>query len=260
MKSSLKFALFLFLSFSLVSYSVKPLDKTKVVAHRGAYKNTHLPENSIASLQAAAKEGVWGSEFDVHLTKDNELVVNHDNDFKGIDIPTSTYKELLTKKHVNGESIPTLQEYLEEGKKHPKMKLILEIKTNPLGKKRSLKATRKIFKMVKRYKLEDQVQYIAFSFDVCLELRRLDPSVTILYLEGDKSPEEIEQAKLSGLDYHQNVYREHPDWIRDAKERNLIVNVWTLDDEEDMRYFIDQGVDFITTNEPERLSEILSDR
>ncbi|MDR2284538.1 MAG: glycerophosphodiester phosphodiesterase, partial [Sphingobacterium sp.] len=77
--------------------------ETKIIAHRGAWKNTHAPQNSIAALQEAIKQEVWGSEFDVHMTKDGILVVNHDNDFYGIDIATSTYEELLVKKHPNGE-------------------------------------------------------------------------------------------------------------------------------------------------------------
>src|SRR5690625_6555704 len=81
--------LLLFLFFQL------PAQKTKIITHRGAWKNTEVPQNSIASLRAAAEQGAWGSEFDVHLTKDDVLVVNHDQDFMGIDIATSTYEELL---------------------------------------------------------------------------------------------------------------------------------------------------------------------
>ncbi len=257
MKKSLMLALLFLLGFGFIS-SKAPGDNPKIVAHRGAYKNNDLPENSIASLRAAANEKIWGSEFDVHLTQDDKLVVNHDDDFMGIHIPTATYKELLTKKHANGEPIPTLQEYLEEGRKHPDLKLILEIKTNPIGVDRSIEATRQIFKTVQQFKMKDQVQWIAFSFDVCLALRKLDKSATILYLEGDKSPQEIEAAGLSGLDYHQSVFRKHPEWIEEARKRGLITNVWTVDTEEDLQYFIDQDVDFITTNEPELLAQLIA--
>jgi glycerophosphoryl diester phosphodiesterase len=44
---------------------------TRVIAHRGAWKNTGVPENSIASLQHAIALGCYGSEFDVHLSADS---------------------------------------------------------------------------------------------------------------------------------------------------------------------------------------------
>ena len=69
-----------------------------VIAHRGAWKQKSLPQNSIASLQEAINLKCRGSEFDVHLTADDVLVVNHDHLFYGLDIEKSTYKMLLSKK------------------------------------------------------------------------------------------------------------------------------------------------------------------
>ncbi|MCL8000944.1 hypothetical protein M8994_22390, partial [Brucella sp. 21LCYQ03] len=101
--------------------------QTKVIAHRGAWKKNELPQNSIASLQHAAELQVWGSEFDVHLTKDGQLVVNHDADFYGMDIAEATHADLRKKTHPNGEHIPTLEEYLRFGLKQQGLKLILEL-------------------------------------------------------------------------------------------------------------------------------------
>jgi glycerophosphoryl diester phosphodiesterase len=61
----------------------------QVVAHRGAWKNTALPQNSIASLQAAIKLGCAGSEFDIQLTADTVLVINHDPTYQGMGIERS---------------------------------------------------------------------------------------------------------------------------------------------------------------------------
>lgn len=52
--------------------------KNGVVAHRGAWKSDGLPQNSIASLKKAISLEVAGSEFDVQLTADGVLVLNHD--------------------------------------------------------------------------------------------------------------------------------------------------------------------------------------
>jgi glycerophosphoryl diester phosphodiesterase len=49
-----------------------------VVAHRGAWKQKDIPENSIASLKHAIELNCTGSEFDVRMTADDILIVNHD--------------------------------------------------------------------------------------------------------------------------------------------------------------------------------------
>ncbi|HRN57716.1 MAG TPA: glycerophosphodiester phosphodiesterase family protein, partial [Agriterribacter sp.] len=79
-----------------------------VVAHRGAWKKNKLPENSIASLREAVRIGCTGSEFDVHLTADDSLVVNHDAHYAGLTIEESTYAELSATKLPNGEMLPTV--------------------------------------------------------------------------------------------------------------------------------------------------------
>ena len=54
-----------------------------------------------------------------------------------------------------------------------------------------------------------------------------------------------------------SVLRKNPKWVEQAHTEGLEVNVWTVDTEEDMRYFIDLGVDYITTDYPERLQALL---
>ncbi|KGE14803.1 glycerophosphodiester phosphodiesterase family protein [Sphingobacterium deserti] len=237
--------------------SLASIAQTQMIAHRGAWKNTKVPQNSLASLQEAVKLNAWGSEFDVHITKDDVLVVNHDNDFYGLDIATSTYDELLTKKHPNGESIPTAEAYLKEGLKHKGTKLIFELKTNKLGTERTLKSAELSVALVKKLKADKAVEYIAFSYDACVKLRALDKSAMVHYLTGDKTPKEIKDAKLSGIDYHLSIYKKNPTWIKDAKDLKLKTNVWTVNKEDDMRYFIENKIDYISTDEPEALNSLL---
>ncbi|MFZ4862509.1 glycerophosphodiester phosphodiesterase family protein [Sphingobacterium sp. Mn56C] len=250
----LTLATVLLLTTTLVAFA----QQSKIIAHRGAWKHTHAPQNSIASLQEAIKQKVWGSEFDVHLTKDDILVVNHDNDFYGLDIATSTYEELLTKKHPNGESIPTAEEYLKEGLKQKNTKLIYELKTNRLGVERTLQAVQQSYDLVKRLKAKDMVEFIAFSYEACLKFRELDKKAKIHYLSSDKAPQEIYNAQLSGIDYHLSVFKKNNDWIKQAKALKLKTNVWTVNSTEDMQFFIDRKIDYITTDEPESLYKLLN--
>ena len=57
--------------------------QTQVIAHRGFWKTEGSAQNSIAALIKADSIGCYGSEFDVWLAADDQLVVNHDPTFKG---------------------------------------------------------------------------------------------------------------------------------------------------------------------------------
>jgi len=88
-------------------------------AHRGLHtKDHHIPENSIPAFEAA-KNGNYGVELDVQLSKDNQVVVFHDCDLKrvcGIDIPVSNldWQELSSLLlYDTTERIPLLKEALE---------------------------------------------------------------------------------------------------------------------------------------------------
>ena len=56
---------------------------TTVVAHRGYWKTGGSAQNSIAALVKSDSIGCYGSEFDVWLSADGKIVVNHDPTFKG---------------------------------------------------------------------------------------------------------------------------------------------------------------------------------
>lgn len=230
---------------------------SQVIAHRGAWKVDSLPQNSIASLHRAIELKCAGTEFDVHLTKDDVLVVNHDNDFYGIDIGTATYDELLAKKHPNGEAIPTAEAYLREGMKQKKTKLIFELKTSKLGKERTLHSADLSVELVKRLGAESMVEYIAFDYDACKRIVELDPDAKVYYLNGDITPAQAKQDGFTGLDYHFNVFAKNPTWIRESHDLGLAVNVWTVNTEEGMRTLLNQQVEFITTDEPALLFEVI---
>lgn len=232
-------------------------NKNSVIAHRGAWKNTGSSENSIASLQHAVSLGCHGSEFDVHMTSDSVLVINHDADFHGKHIYNSASSELLQLKLSNGENLPTLKAYLEEGLKQNTTKLVLELKPT-INKERAIQSARKVYEMVKSMKAQAWVDYISFDYDICLELLRLDPYARVAYLNGDKSPELLAADKLWGFDYNQSVFIKNPSWIEQAKKRNLTINSWTVNDSKMLQWFIDQKIDFITTNEPELLLKMIS--
>lgn len=231
--------------------------KNKVVAHRGAWKNTNVPENSIAAFRHAVRLGCEGSEFDVHMSSDSIPVVNHDATIQGVSIAKTPLSGLLLIKLPNGEPIPTLESYLKAGMEQEKTRLVLEIKSSELGKDASIALTRKVVALVAKLHAQAWTDYIAFDYDVCKEVMRLAPYARVAYLNGDKAPQELSDNGFFGLDYNLRVFDKNPSWIAEAQQKNLTVNVWTVNDAGDMRRLLDQKVDYITTNEPERLLELI---
>ena len=230
----------------------------KVIAHRGYWTAPESAQNSLASFTKADAVGVYGSEIDVWLTADNKLIVNHDRKYKGtdIDMEKSTAKEITAIVLPNGENIPTFDAYLKLVASKPDTRLILEMKSLSDYNREDL-AAEKIVRELKKYKVLERTDIIAFSINACLAFKKLLPDTRIYYLNGDLPPKSIKKLGLAGIDYSMGVLRKHPQWVKEAHDLGLEVNVWTVDSEEDMKYFIGLGVDYITTDYPERLQALL---
>ncbi|WP_444375590.1 glycerophosphodiester phosphodiesterase family protein [Prevotella sp.] len=221
----------------------------QVIAHRGYWKTEGSAQNSLSSLQNTYNIGVYGSEFDVHITRDGEVVVFHDDDVDGIKIENARYADIKDKRLQNGETIPTLQQYLEAAKLLGDMKLILEVKEHiqKSDEDRCIDAT---LAMVKEAGLESRTEYISFSKHACDYIVLHAPKAKVSYLNGDLTPFEAKQAGYAGIDYEDKVFKDHPTWISEARKLGLVTNVWTVDALKDIKYFFKQGIDYVTTNNP----------
>ena len=235
------------------------LAQPKVIAHRGYWTAPGSAQNSLTSFSKADSIGVYGSEIDVWLTADDRLIVNHDRIYKGtdIDMEKATAREIMQIVLPNGkENIPSLDQYLDLVASKPDTRLILEMKSLSDLNREDL-AAEKIVRALRRHGVLDRTDIIAFSINACLAFKKLIPDTKIYYLNGDLPPKSIKKLGLAGIDYSMGALRRHPEWVKQAYDLGLEVNVWTVDSEEDMRYFIDLGVDYITTDYPERLQALL---
>ena len=104
---------------------------TKLIAHRGLHKGREIPENSILAFQKAVEKN-YGIELDITISKDNEIVVFHDDTLNRLcnvngnieDFEYSFLKKL--KLYETKEHIPLFREVLDLTKN--KVPLIIEIK------------------------------------------------------------------------------------------------------------------------------------
>lgn len=253
---------FIFFAFSLLIAGSSSLSaKTKVIAHRGYWKTEGSAPNSLTSLRKANEIKAYGSELDVWLSADGVPVVTHDRTItpNKLVIENTPYDVLKRIKLSNGEAVPSLQEYLTVAKQCKNTKLIIELKSHSTPE-RETRLAEKVVQMVKQNGLENDVEYIAFSLHMVKELIRLAPKADVYYLNGELSPKELKEIGCAGLDYHMGVLKKNENWFKEAKDLGLKVNVWTVDSKDDMQYFIDKGADFITTDEPEVLQELLGQK
>ena len=230
--------------------------QTQVIAHRGFWKTTGSAQNSIAALVKADSIHCYGSEFDVWITTDGQLVVNHDDTFKGVTIQDATAAVCTAVRLDNGEQLPTLEQHLSKGQQLT-TRLILELKPHRTPEQET-QAIEGIVRMIKDFNLENRVEYISFSKHATKEFIRLAPKGTpVYYLSGDATPQELKSWGCAGPDYHFSVFQKNPEWIEQCHELGMKVNAWTVNDAQNMRWLIEHKVDFITTNEPILLQQIL---
>jgi len=247
---------FLLLSFNSGLPFMK-FNDNPVVAHRGAWKKNQLPENSMASLRQAIQLKCLGSEFDVRMTLDDSLVINHDPHFQGLDVEKSTFEQLSKYKLTNGEALPTLAQYLKYGMEdNTGTQLVMELK--PSFSQKGKQIAYQVVNLVKAMNAESWVSYISFDLNILTAILELNPDADTQYLNGDQSPDHLKKLGINGLDYQYMVFKKNPQWITEAKANAQKLNAWTVNDSVDLKWFLERQFDAITTNEPELLFEILA--
>lgn len=245
--------------------STLPSYSSKIVAHRGYWRSSSLPENSVASLAAAQKLGVWGSEFDIWITTDGRVVINHDKsyptDASSRVIENSTYSDLSSIRLSNGEGAPTLESFLEQGKKNPEVKLVCEIKTHS-NHQRTVDCFDAAMELVKAAGMSSQVVWIAFDYDLCSYIKRNYPTALVQLLcskpENVHALDEILRDKIDGVDFSSAIFSSNIAQVRDYKAAGLSVNVWTIDFKDEQLLYYGAGADFVTTNYPEQALDLFS--
>ena len=224
-----------------------------IVAHRGFWncEEAGYAKNSVAALRCAQQAGFWGSEFDVNMTSDGVLLVYHDGKVDGKSIEKNPYSEFKNHRIRNGEPIPTIDEYLEQGKKCPETMLVYELKKHSCRKVEDRFVDLTIEKLKEHGLLDPQrVMFISFSFHMCQRLAAKLPGFTVQFLSGNRAPAKVKSKGINGIDYEYTVFGRHPKWIDKAHELGMSTNSWTVNKEEDMAEMFELDIDCITTDNP----------
>ncbi|MEW5719037.1 MAG: glycerophosphodiester phosphodiesterase family protein [Chloroflexota bacterium] len=254
------------------------LSKNNIVfiGHRGAAGEA--PENTLAAFRRGLEVGADAIELDVHLSKEDELVVIHDPRLDRTSDGTGLVRDLTLAEisRVNAaakfkggtdygvQRIPTLQQVYDA--LGSRANIQVEIKVDAQGN-RYPGIEQKVIEVVRRNNAVARTSIGSFDFPTLQEVQRLEPQlqrvafISTAYL-GKKGmraqgPDEI-AAELVAVGAQgvgvEKSYLAKP-LITAFKQAGLIVGAWTVDDFVEMWNLIDLGVDMITTNRPNLLIE-----
>jgi glycerophosphoryl diester phosphodiesterase len=238
----------------------------QIVANGGFHKHgSSGAKNSMSALKAAQKLKIYGSECDVNLTKDGELLVVQSGWHPGrksspkADVQRATAEKMLSIPYENGEYISTLEEFLKRAKKKPATKLILDLKSQG-NIQRETELVESVVYLVEKMEMQNNVEYLAAHPWVAFELVKVAPKGTpIAYLGNNYDPAYVKGIGCTSIDYNFKVLKKKKNWIKQAHKVGLVVNAWTVNKEEDIRWCIQNGVDFITTDDPVLVQQIINE-
>ncbi len=235
------------------------------IAHRGA--SGIAPENTISAFLKAIETGADIIELDVHLSRDKEIIVIHDDTilkYTGINqkvkhLEFNYLKDLdfgaWFSPEFKGERIPTLQRVFEAI--GVKIRYNIEIKK---GEKFYPGITEGILNLVKRCNLHDNVLISSFDLRTIKKVRELDTKIEtgIIFNKNEWNYYLKAAHKLNcqfivpekGLITEKNV--------NNANDLKISVYPYVSDEEEEILQLIRAGVDGIITNRPDRLSAIIN--
>ena len=239
-----------------------PQKKVAVIAHRGFWKceEAGYAQNSLAALKVAQDHGFWGSEFDVHLTRDNVVIVNHDDTIQGLRIADHPYSAFSTQRLPNGEHLPTLDEFLLQGEQYRTTRLVIELKPQ-YSQLREDVLWEETETALRRHALFDpeRVAFISFSHHLCRTAAARAPGFTVLYLRDDAAPDQLLSEGISGIIFSQKSFNNNPDKIRSAIRDGLSVNAWISDCDYTLPLLIQSGIQALATNDPMKIREMLGE-
>lgn len=230
-----------------------------IFAHRGA--STYAPENTLAAFKKALEMKADGIECDVQLSKDGVPVICHDFTIDRTSNGSGYIQDLTLaqlkqykfygkfKKSFPNETIPTLEEVLQLVSGHG-ITLNIELKFGPLPQEH---LEEKVLALVAQYNYQDKVIYSSFNHQSVQRLATLEPDARIGLIFHINLISLFDYLDNTGL----NLYSIHPNYIYvtkemiiEAKERNLKVFTYTINNRKAALHYKDLGIDGIITNDP----------
>ena len=240
---------------------IQAVDETLVVAHRGAAGKA--PENTMAAIKTAIKDGADWVEIDVQETIDGEVVIFHDSDFmklagKDIKVWEARLGQLQEidigswfAPEFAGERVPTLREVLLEVKGMGKV--MIELKY--YGHDQQLE--QRVIDLVEETDMAENTVIMSLKYQGIQKVSELRPAWPVGLLSA-QTIGDTTRLNVSFLAVNRNMAT--PLFIRKAQAAGKKVFVWTVNDQMSMNRMMSLGVDGIITDEPEMARNLIMER
>ncbi len=224
-----------------------------VTAHRGS--SAAAPENTLAAIDLALKEGADYCEIDVLEAKDGALVVIHDTNLRRLGGTDQNVFDLTGEElqaidvgrwfgpNFAGQTIPLLRDVMKRVK--GKMKLNIEIKIH--GRDRDTPET--VVDLIHELDFKDECVVTSLDMGMLRRVRAKDPTIKI----GAIVTASIGNVHALDVDFY-SVERAQAtvSFIRRSHARGREVHVWTTNEASTIQRMIDRGADNLITDHPAR--------
>lgn len=234
--------------------------KPLIIAHRGATKQA--TENSMKAFEEAYQIGADGIELDIHLTQDGHLVVTHDENVKkytgeNIDVCRVSLAKIKSLNLKGGEKIPTLNEVLDAFAK--KFSVInIEVKlstpfTNGVEKK--------LVELLRQFNLSENIYISSFNIFCLLRIKKQAPYLKTGYLIGKDNwfiqwNPCIRLCQVHTINVQNKWCRQER--LKKYQQLGKDIWVWTVNDPQEMRLWIERGVSAIITDDADKLKHVIA--
>jgi len=218
------------------------MDKILLIAHRGA--SAYAPENTLESFKKAILMKTKAIECDVRLSKDEKIVVMHDETIDRTTRGKGFVKD-LTAEELKKFNVPELQEVFDLIKEKDVL-LLIEIKEGGTEKK--------VLSMIKDNKFENRAIIVSFYPGALEKVKKLSAVRTgFIYSSiGPKSPIDIAlKIKADWILPRKSLIDK--EIIQEAHENGLKIFTWTVDDRKTAEDFIKLKINGIASNKPDLL-------
>lgn len=222
----------------------------QIIAHRGA--KGYVSENTIAAFQKALEMGADGIELDVHLSRDGQIVVFHDEHTDRLTGVTGTIKDLsfdeIRALRVDlHHKIPNLEEVLDFVDKRILVNIELKVEA----------AARPVTRLIEKYVSQgwkyDHFLVSSFDWTALREIRNWNPEIPLGVLTETDLDLAIGFAKsIHAETFHPYFHLLDEASAKKIKDENLRLYAWTVNEPEDISRIESFGIDGIITDFPDR--------
>ena len=233
--------------------------KRLVIAHRGASGLVKF-ENTLESFEKAIEVNCDAIECDVRRTKDNVLIINHNDDIDNMLIKDYTYEYLNNYTTNKGYHLPTLLETLNL----VKGRILIDIEVKEPGYEEQM--SKEIYSVLSN----DEFFIRSFSDEALIAFKKINKDIKVILLTGVSKPKPFLKTRFSEVypkrrlkkcqAFAVSPYYKEMVWGYTKRVHKLGYKIlpWTVNTTDEMKEIIND-VDGIVTNYPDKLIEVINE-